>query len=171
MSGIDLTVGRWRWRRNKGLKTPAEMNVHPKDIPPSGVWTDALLKFTAQSVQLTENDPEPLKGMWFKGSVEMDDPYHDPLDNDAALGTYWAKVYPPTRAGLYSLLLFQYAFPVANPSADTTDPAVRIFSGHRIAEAPVTFFGYGMDNWYDLPAYTFSLTQEEWPQQMGTTPI
>src|SRR5262245_970717 len=164
MSTIDLSIGRWRWRRNYGLATPADMDIPSGNMLPNGTKTNTLLKFSAQPPELNNTAPASLQVTWYKGSVEMGDRYHDASDNDPALGRFWAKVFPATRAGLYSILLFQEGFPMSNPSAETDAPAVRIFSGNCNKPTPVTFYGYGMDNWLPIPGYTFTLTQEQWPQ-------
>lgn len=171
MSDVDLTVGRWRWRRNGGYKTKDEMKVHAKDMPPDGTFTDTLLTFTAQTLEVKPGSPDiPVEGTWYKGSVEPDDHYHDPLDNDTSLGTFWAKVYAPTRVGIYSILLFQYKFTATNPSPETSEPPVRTFGGTVVSHDPVTFLGYGSDNWVPTVPNTFTLTQEEWPQKTNMTP-
>src|SRR5215210_1391893 len=96
MSDINLadSQSRWRWRRNGGPKSLEDMMVPAADMPPSGTFTDTLLQFTAQSLELPpeavpflpQGIPDPALGMWYKGTVETGDKYADPLDNDEALG-------------------------------------------------------------------------------------
>jgi hypothetical protein len=172
MSGIDLTEGRWRWRRNLGPASPDQMNVPAEKMPKNGPFTDTLLQFQPISVEFPPDQPgskaaplhELLQGAWFLGSVEPDDAYTSDWDKDELLGTFWAKIYPPTRLRVYSLVLYQYKFVATNPNVETQDPPVRLFSGHLINDAPLTFFGYGMDNWHASSGYTFTLTYEPWPQ-------
>jgi hypothetical protein len=181
MATINLTDihSRWRWRRNNAPTPIDQMMVPAADMPPSGTFTDTLLRFTAQPLELPpdaaplfpQGMPDPVVGTWYKGTVETGDKYIDPLDNDKALGTFWAKLWAPTPTdiGKPTILLFQYNFGIPNLPA-TIDPknalGVRIFVGNLWEDAKhgTTFYGSGIDNWAGHTAFTFTLTQEPWPQ-------
>ena len=181
MVDINLadTQSRWRWRRKGDAATIGEMMVPAADMPPSGYFTDTLLKFEAQSLEpppeamqfFPQGIPDPAPGMLYKGTVETGDKYADPLDNDVALGTFWAKLWAPTPTdqGTVTILLFQYNFRIPNlpPTIDPKDAlGVRIFAGNLWWDKKygTTFYGPGVDNWAVSTRNTFTLTQEPWPQ-------
>lgn len=176
MSSPNLTVGRWRWRRSGAPKSLAEMDVHAKDMPPDGTFTDTLLQFQAQSLELPpeaepffpQGIPDPARGRWYKGTVEPKDPYADPLDNNASLGIFWAKLWGPTPTppnGFETILLFQYGFGVPGLAPEVKALGVRIFWGQLVPQSRVaTFYGQGTDNWVATAPNTFTLTQEPWQE-------
>jgi hypothetical protein len=182
MSDINLadTHTRWRWRRIGDAVSIDKIMVPAADMPPSGYFTDTLLKFVeAQSLELPpeaasffpQGIPDPALGRWYKGTVETGDTYADPLDNDAALGTFWAKLWAPTPTdiGKLTILLFQYNFRIPNlpPTIDPKNAlGVRIFAGNLWEDEKhgTTFYGTGIDNWSGHTPNTFALTQEPWPQ-------
>jgi hypothetical protein len=177
MADVNLTDthSRWRWRRNNAPTVIDKMMELAPGANPSGTFTDTLLKFEAQSLQLPpeaapffpQGIPAPALGMWYKGTVEMGDKHHNPLDNDPALGTFWAKLWTPTPTdiGKLTILLFQYNFQVPG-LIPPNNSGVRIFAGNLWEDAKhgTTFYGSGIDNWAGHTAFTFTLTQEPWPQ-------
>jgi len=182
MSDINLadTQSRWRLRRIGDAVTIDKIMVPAAEMPPSGYFTDTLLKFVeAQSLELPpeaisffpQGIPDPALGRWYKGTVEMGDRYHNVLDNDVAVGTFWAKLWAPTPTdqGTLTILLFQYNFRIPNlpPTIDPKDAlGVRIFAGNLWWDKKygMTFYGPGVDNWAVSSRNTFTLTQEPWPQ-------
>lgn len=182
MPDISLTDinSRWRWRRNGAFVGIDEMMDLAPGTHPSGTFTDTLLKFVeAQPLELPpeaasffpQGIPAPAVGRWYKGTVEMGDKYHNPLDYDEALGTFWAKLWAPTPTdiGKVTILLFQYNFGIPNlpPTIDPKDAlGVRIFVGNLWEDEQhgTTFYGSGFDNWAGHTHNTFTLTQEPWPQ-------
>ena len=178
MATINLadTSTRWRWRRNGGPASIKQMMIDAKDMPPDGTFTDTLLQFTAQELEVPKECkqyfplgiPDPALGTWYKGTVETNDKYRDPLDKDDLLGTFWAKLWSPTPTdqGAFSLLLFQYGFGVPGLTP-INNSGVRIFIGNLSKEQgyQTTFYGHGHDNWVPSVLNTFTLTPEPWPQQ------
>jgi hypothetical protein len=187
MSEINLTDTRWRWRRNNAPTEIGTMLDLAPGANPSGTFTDTLLKFEAQSLNLPpeaaplfpQGIPDPALGMWYKGTVEECDKHHNDLDNDPTLGTFWAKLWSPTpppttpshatSIAKLTILLFQYRFAVPD-IIPINHSGVRIFVGNlwehvngHVNDGP-TFYGSGFDNWAGHTHYTFTLTQEAWPQ-------
>lgn len=175
MSNINLTDTRWRWRRNNaptGIDTM--MDLAP-GANPTGTFTDTLLQFKAQALELPPEAasfflhgiPDPALGTWYRGTVETADIHHNPLDNDDALGIFWAKVWEPTPTEIAkpTILLFQYNFAVPGLTP-INHSGVRIFAGNLWEDEKhgTTFYGSGIDNWAGHTAFTFTLTQEPWPQ-------
>src|SRR5215211_5428638 len=123
MANINLadTQLRWRWRRNNAPTGIDKMMELAPGANPTGTFTDTLLKFEAQSLQLPpeavpffpQGIPAPALGRWYKGTVEKYDKHHNDLDNET-LGTFWAKLWTPTPTdiGKLTILLFQYNFAV-----------------------------------------------------------
>lgn len=184
MFDINLIDGRWRWRRKGATATIEEMMIHPAQMQPTGSFTDTLLHFTAQELKVPEEVkqyfpqgiPGPAHGTWYKATVEMRDKYADPLDNDKALGTFWAKLWDPTptQQGTLTILLFQYDFAIPGLDPAIEALGVRIFTGH-LSKKPgyeTTFFGRGIDNWVpgtgDYVTNTFTLTHEGWDEVNNT---
>ena len=177
MAGIDITDihTRWRWRRNNAPTGIDQMMALVPGANPSGTFTDTLLKFEAQSLEpppealpfFPQGIPDPALGMWYKGAVEMGDKHHNELDNGPTLGTFWAKLWAPTPTDIAkpTLLLFQYKFAVPG-LIPINHSGVRIFVGNLWENRSdgLTFYGSGIDNWAGHTAFTFTLTQEAWPQ-------
>jgi hypothetical protein len=180
MSVINLTDGRWRWRRNGGPATIEQMMVPAAQMAPSGTFTDTLLRFTPQDVGVPaaaaslfpQGIPGPAEGTWYKGTVETHDKYVDPLDNNYSLGTFWAKLWDPTptQQGTLTMLLFQYDFAVPGVDTAIDTLGVRIFTGHlsKKPEYVATFYGHGIDNWVPGTLNTFTLTHEGWDEMSNT---
>ena len=181
MSDINLAAlhSRWRWRRNNAPVGIDEMMALAPGANPSGTFTDTLLKFKAQSLELPSEAapffphgiPDPALGTWYRGTVELTDEYHNPLDNDDALGIFWAKLWAPTPTdiGKPTILLFQYNFRIPNlpPTIDPKNAlGVRIFAGNLWEDEKhgTTFYGSGFDNWAGHTHNTFTLTQEPWTE-------
>lgn len=143
---------------------------------PSGTFTDTLLQFEERSVEVPpeaapffpQGIPDPTLGTWYRGTVETADIHHNPLDNDDALGIFWAKLWAPAPAGTgpkTAILLFQYNFAVPGLTP-TNHSGVRIFAGNLWEDEKhgTTFHGSGFDNWAGHTQFAFTLTQEPWPQ-------
>jgi hypothetical protein len=175
MAGINLTDTRWRWRRNNAPTEIGKMMALKPGVNPSGTFTDTLLQFEERSLEVPpeavpffpQGIPDPALGTWYRGTVELKDKYHNALDNDDALGTFWAKLWAPTPTdlGKPTILLFQYNFAVPG-LIPINHSGVRIFVGNLWDDRSdgLTFYGSGIDNWAGHTPFTFTLTQEPWPQ-------